>query len=51
MCALNRRQDSLVFEQAATAYLVVGFQDRQPSHIRASDYILQQISKVSFRCL
>ncbi|KAL3148377.1 hypothetical protein ABBQ38_013833 [Trebouxia sp. C0009 RCD-2024] len=38
-------QDSVVLEQAATAYLVVGFQERQPSLIRASDYILQQISK------
>ncbi len=44
--AYTCRQTPAVYEQAATAYLVLGFQDRQPSLVRAAEYILGRLPKV-----
>ena len=41
------RQSATVYEQAAIAYLVVGFQERQPSLIQAADHILERLSKAT----
>ncbi|DBB13664.1 TPA: hypothetical protein ACH3X3_000683 [Trebouxia sp. C0006] len=38
-------QTPAVYEQAATAYLVLGFQDRQPSLVRAAEYIFGRLPK------
>ena len=48
--AMLCRQTVGVYEQAATAFLVRGFQERQPSQIRAAESIFQRLSKVE-HCL
>ena len=45
--ALYCRHESVVLEQVAIAHLLVGFLERQPSQIRASEQILLHLPKVS----
>lgn len=41
------RQTATVYEQVAIAYLVVGFQERQPSLVQAADHVLERLSKAT----